>query len=522
MKAILQKYQWILVLLVAVVGGGLCMDLGHEWGDDFALYLDQARCWVNGGMVDLYATNKVCMDESDGLVGPYLYPQGFPLFLSFFIRLFSLIGIPGLWMIMALKWANYIVFLLVLVVYLRLLNVLFEGRWGHIFLAFVLIAWHPKFWEAADRITSDLWFTGLVILFFYALLVPFKGWFSRALTLSLLVLVATATRSNGVFLLAAWVVFEWLAWRKEGLKDVSVVSIVMGTTAALFALYADAGNGSNHWQLLKDIEFKTIWTNLGTYITMAGSAPFWHVATALKLFAQPLLWLGVLLVWVLVFIGAVKGGRMSWVMVVFVGLNFVLYVVWPSVQGMRFLFPLLPFIMVFLVRGLAHAWQAVILPQFDKVKFLPQRIKSAQFWVIAGAGFMLLQGAMTSVFYLGLDTNLAYSKEMMGVYGFVEQQVQTTKRVSFHKPRLMRYATGVEAFKTVTNFGVDSPSDEAENQMTLEQAMHKLKSNRIDYWILSKSQLVRTALPALPVAYENEGYVVYDVSQPLPLNTKSR
>jgi len=297
---------------------------------------------------------------------------------------------------------------------------------------------------------------------------------------------------------------------------------VMGTTAALFALYADAGNGSNHWQLLKDIEFKTIWTNLGTYITMAGSAPFWHVATALKLFAQPLLWLGVMLVWILVFIGAVKGGRMSWVMVVFVGLNFVLYVVWPSVQGMRFLFPLLPFIMVFLVRGLAHAWQVVILPQFDRVKFLPQRIKSAQFWVIAGAGFMLLQGAMTSVFYLGLDTNLAYSKEMMGVYGFVEQQVQTTKRVSFHKPRLMRYATGVEAFKIATNFGVASPSDEAENQMTLEQAMHKLKSNRIDYWILSKSQLVRTALPALPVAYENEGYVVYDVSQPLPLNTKSR
>jgi ABC-type amino acid transport substrate-binding protein len=111
---------------------------------------------------------------------------------------------------------------------------------------------------------------------------------------------------------------------------------------------------------------------------------------------------------------------------------------------------------------------------------------------------------------------------MMGVYGFVEQQVQTTKRVSFHKPRLMRYATGVEAFKTATNFGVASPSDEAENQMTLEQAMQKLKSNRIDYWILSKSQLVRTALPALPVAYENEGYVVYDVSQPLPLNTKSR
>jgi len=29
----LQKYQWILILVVAMIGGGLCMDIGHEWGD---------------------------------------------------------------------------------------------------------------------------------------------------------------------------------------------------------------------------------------------------------------------------------------------------------------------------------------------------------------------------------------------------------------------------------------------------------------------------------------------------------
>lgn len=518
MKAMLQKYQWILMLLVAVIGGGLCMDLGHEWGDDFALYLDQARCWVDGGMEGLFTVNKVCMDESDGLVGPYLYPQGFPLFLSFFIRLFSLMGVQGLWLIAALKWANYGLFLVVLVVYLRLLNVLFEGRWGYIFLAFALIVWHPKFWEAADRITSDLWFTSLVILFFYALLVPFKGWFSRALTLSLLVLVATATRSNGVFLLAAWAFFEWMDWRRDGLKDVRLVSIVMGTTAALFALYADSGNGSNHWQLLKEIDFVTIWSNLGTYVTMAGSAPFWHVATALKMLAQPLLWLGVLLVWLLVIVGVVKGGRMYWVMLVFVGLNFVLYVVWPSVQGMRFLFPLLPFIMIFLVRGLASVWQTVLLPQLQKIKWMPNGLLVASFWVKTGAGFVLLQGVMTSMFYLALDTNLAYSKEMMGVYAFVEKEVKATERVSFHKPRLLRYATGVESFKIATNYGVSSPLDEvaeksalSKSALSLIDALESLRVNHINYWILSKSQLARIEAPTLPVAYENKGFVVYKI-----------
>jgi len=44
----LQKYQWILILVVAMIGGGLCMDIGHEWGDDFAMYLHQAQCWIDG------------------------------------------------------------------------------------------------------------------------------------------------------------------------------------------------------------------------------------------------------------------------------------------------------------------------------------------------------------------------------------------------------------------------------------------------------------------------------------------
>ena len=101
MRDLLFKYQWVLILFVAAIGGFLCMDLGHEWGDDFALYLHQAQCWVDGGMDVLATENKDCMDASDGLLGPYLYPQGFPLFLSFFIRLFGLLGIKGLPLLLA-------------------------------------------------------------------------------------------------------------------------------------------------------------------------------------------------------------------------------------------------------------------------------------------------------------------------------------------------------------------------------------------------------------------------------------
>ena len=82
-----------------------------------------------------------------------------------------------------------------------------------------------------------------------------------------------------------------------------VVSLMMGTMAGLFALYADAGNGSNHWQLLKEIDGKTIVNNFGVYLEMAGSFPYWHFATLLKLIFHPLLWLGVLGFWILIVVG---------------------------------------------------------------------------------------------------------------------------------------------------------------------------------------------------------------------------
>ena len=513
MIQVLKKYQWVIVLLVAVVGGGLCMDMGHEWGDDFAMYLNQARCWIGGGMDALYTTNKACMDASDGLVGPYLYPQGFPLFLSFFMRLFDLLGIQGLPLLYCLKWANYGVFLLVLLAYLRLLNGVFAGHWGKIFLGFVLIAWHPKIWEAADRLNSDLWFTGLVILFFYTLVTPFKGWLSKALTLSLFVFVASASRSNGVFLIAAWFIHEWVDFRNTGKSENRVVSLMMGTMAGLFALYADAGNGSNHWQLLKEIDGKTIVNNVGVYLEMAGSFPYWHFATLLKLIFHPLLWLGVLGFWILIFVGFRAVGSEKWAMGVFVLLNFGLYIVWPSVQGMRFLFPLLPFLMVFFVAGLSASWTKGVQTWLNRQTWIPVGLSHAKLGVGLAAALVLIQGMMTSVFYTKLDTNQAFSKDMQGVYDFVNNHVPIDRRISFHKPRLMRYVTGVETFKIATEYGKNTQgTDEAvSGGMGLNEAIQKLRENQIDYWVLSKEQLGRAEKPVLPIAYENNGFMVYEV-----------
>jgi hypothetical protein len=56
---------------------------GHDWGDDFSLYLRQAKGLVQGRVGDVLADNRYTVDNSSwSTFSPYSYPWGFPLLLA--------------------------------------------------------------------------------------------------------------------------------------------------------------------------------------------------------------------------------------------------------------------------------------------------------------------------------------------------------------------------------------------------------------------------------------------------------
>ncbi|MEJ7719302.1 MAG: alkaline phosphatase D family protein [Ilumatobacteraceae bacterium] len=63
---------------------------GHPQGDDFALYLRQARAVFAGNTAEVVADNRFAVANSDPLFSPDSYPWGFPLLLSPFVRLWGL------------------------------------------------------------------------------------------------------------------------------------------------------------------------------------------------------------------------------------------------------------------------------------------------------------------------------------------------------------------------------------------------------------------------------------------------
>jgi hypothetical protein len=74
------------ILLLVVAIGALCIANqrpGQDWGDDFALYLRQAKAVVEGNIGGVLADNRYTVDESSWhTFSPYSYPWGFPLILA--------------------------------------------------------------------------------------------------------------------------------------------------------------------------------------------------------------------------------------------------------------------------------------------------------------------------------------------------------------------------------------------------------------------------------------------------------
>jgi hypothetical protein len=64
---------------------------GHDWGDDFSLYINQARALVKGEVQEVYRQNQLTVDNSAWQsFSPYTYGWGFPLLLAPLYALFGL------------------------------------------------------------------------------------------------------------------------------------------------------------------------------------------------------------------------------------------------------------------------------------------------------------------------------------------------------------------------------------------------------------------------------------------------
>jgi len=187
------KYRWLWIVLLLLPLLFICNRSSHDWGDDFAQYIHQAKNIVKG--IPQSETGYIFNPENKD-IGPRAYPVGFPLLLAPVYALFGL------------NMKAYTVFITLVYFALGLLLVKFFQRYFSFLASAALVAillYNPQMLIFKQEVMSDLPFTLLLVasLLLYR---PEKGmsWL-RISALALCTGFMISVRPIGFVLLAALV-----------------------------------------------------------------------------------------------------------------------------------------------------------------------------------------------------------------------------------------------------------------------------------------------------------------------------
>jgi hypothetical protein len=483
----------LIVACALLIAGTL--DDGHHFGGDFAAYIMQAQSLIDGDVSEYMEANAFTVNHSSRPMGPVTYPWGVPVLLAPVLVLFGM----NLYALKAVGAAAYVLFLALLPIGFR--------RWhtpGWLLCLTGLFALNPFLIGYANHIVSDLPF----LLVSTAAVLWIDRWATRGESLigprwdpamlGALIALACMLRTTGLLLLAA-------------LAATQAAGLVRRTPTA------PAGSRPRRvWLLLLPYAvffvLTVVWRSVlpydgASYVDQleqitAGSVKY-HVEYYAVLFADfflglPLYRLIYLLSVPFVLLGAWRRRGESTAAIIYIALTIGLYIVWPSVQGLRFVFPLLPFYISFMLTGLAIAAGEGRTGGWDA-----RRIVSAAAAIVVIVGF-----AVVSVRTAG--ANLAddrvkswgpYTAEATEMLSFVREKTPEDGTIAFFRPRIMRLMTGRAALglHTVEELG---PADYL--CIHTKRRANQIPTDRLDDLVAAGSA---------EVAFENELFRVYRLSR---------
>ncbi len=435
------NFKKVSIIIFILAGLSFCFGLlyletGQEWGDDFALYLSQAKALKDGNVSQLLEYNKWSMDNSEGMIGPYLYPVGLPILEWVYLKFF-----PFSWV--GLKVFQWLIFVLSGFCFLGFIKKYgdFSNGWLIFLMSFYWL--HPKMIEFSDRLMSDTLYLSLVSVFFYALFQlnsnskKSKGLIYNSLILMSLIAVSL-TRVVGFVLVGTWL-FKIIYDYKNGDKiSHSIPFFLIGLLSIVYIKIMDARLESNHVEALNQVSLELLGKHFLHYLELIGIYTFWHLRVI------PFLGYLVGLVFIFILVLGLRREKLFWQLMpvlFFVLASVGILIIWPFYQGVRFLMPIMPFVLVMVV-------QLINKLEFKKLFLGKYQDKLP----IILAAFVIVQGLLTTVYgFRFLQTNRVWTMESRHVYQFVQNQVPDSAIISFDKPRWLHYATGKRTIRILTD-----------------------------------------------------------------------
>lgn len=419
-------------MLMVLVLGGMSIHKGHNWGDDFAMYIEEAEAMNAGSLQELCDENRWAMDIFT--IGPYLYPPGFPTVLRIPVAIFGRDYV-------ALKFLCLAFMVMCVPVLFALLK---QWKFSDRFSLFVvaLMSVSSGLVGFADNILSDFVFLFFVLLSVYLIFKHHSGGVFGTVLVGLVVFVTYSFRDVGLFLFGTLGLLQLRQIKEHrNLKSRFVLYalpyVVFVLCVAVMRSLMPANYAGNLIGLMKDVGPKDLWENAVYYFHLLGDLSFKPLSDE----PLPILIKHVYHVffWLLVGIGIYGFSKTrQWPVLAFLGLLVAMYIVWPWREGFRFVFPLFPFLLVFAVYG---SWMVLGRWGFVGKKF-PVVIAFALLAIVAVANVRIIYHFSKST------TDEIGSAEVQAMVEFVKQNSAEDDKVMFFKPRALRYLTGRKCFYT--------------------------------------------------------------------------
>lgn len=486
--------KWLIFLTSAVLIF-FSIEKGQSWGGDFALYIRQAKSLLEGTVQECLASNAWSMANSDYKISPDLYPWGFPLLL---LPICYFSGID----LFAMKLLEIIFFYLsILVIYLLL-----RDKLDHVsrLLVVSVFAFNPFLIKFTNNILSDLpgLFFCLVSIFlmektivekkylinrsFSLIFIGFSIWFAHLLRPNYILLVPTLFFAQIVEKKTSGLDFmDYLIKNKTAVLPYAVFIIFTFFSGKTLP---KGGSYGFYAEFISHINLDYLTGNI-YYMAMLPSKFFGGghtVERGIYLLTLPFTIKGIRLTW-----------KKDYIYFIFFVFTAAFFALWPGRQGLRYIFPLLPFYMYFFMIGLKDFQAKRKASKID----LP---RTCFYFLVA---FFLIQTGFSAYKNMRNGRQTAegpYTTESVEMFQFIKENTGKEKTIAFFKPRVMTLLTERHAFMTKAASNLASKGD------------YVVINKKVDYDQISigddefKKIIHRGFFTQV---FENNGFIIYRINR---------
>jgi hypothetical protein len=422
------------ILIIYLVTIFFSLSKGHNWGDDFAHYLLQSESLLSDSVNSYIQSTVYTLTNSSFKSGPTTVPWGFPVFLLPFVKIFNQ-------NVFGLKLVNVFAYSAFLIILYKWTSLRLPKLPSLLVLLFFAIS--PTFIQFHNQIISDLFFLmcsmlSLLIIETYIFRSDKKVLVGVFLGLS--IFLSSITRTNGYLLLVTLAFAQVIHFKQitNNKNKIDIKHILFHVVPYLvfvfcsFIQYILLPNYQLSVQAVVDrVSVITIIRNIENY--------FWLFSYLFSdLFMPKIIYL-ISLPLVLLGIFVHRKSLSSWTVIVYAGLTLGMYICFPGMQGIRYLFPILPIYIVYVALGLTK-----IISLF-KAKYVG--IITIGFSIIFG--LIIVQFGVADIKYAIRNINAErieligpYSPKSVEMFDFIRKNTTSNDVIVFFKPRAMRYLTG--------------------------------------------------------------------------------